>query len=225
MRSLIIGVIIVLLVASSASADSTAPSSALFSTRASLELGGISWPACSDDATPAVLPPSLMFAPMLFQQGGGQPVHAAAVEHSDAYERRKRIHKIASFATLPLFATELVLGQNLYNNPSTGAVRSAHILVGTGLIGLFGVNTVTGAWNMFGEDRRDPSGRTLRLVHGLLMLASDAGFAATSMTGPNSNSQRQALTYESRAALHRNLAVASISVGTVGYLVMLFGYR
>ena len=46
------------------------------------------------------------------------------MEHSDAYERRKRIHKIASFATLPLFATELVLGQSIYANPSTGAVRS-----------------------------------------------------------------------------------------------------
>ena len=45
------------------------------------------------------------------------------------------------------------------------------------------------------------------------------------MTGPNSNSQRQALTYESRATMHRNLAVASISVGTVGYLIMLFGYH
>ena len=94
--------------------------------------------------------------------------------------------------------------------------------MGTGIIGLFGVNTVTGVWNMFGEDRQDPNGRMLRLVHGLLMLASDAGFAATSMTGPNSNSQRQALRTLPRGAAP-NPAVASISVGTAGYLLMLFG--
>ena len=214
MRSIVIGISISLATAATASAKPGG-----FSTIHAL--------SCSENSAAAVAVPTaaaLVFPETVMLQDP-QPVHAAAVEHSDAYERRKKIHKIASFATLPLFATELVLGQNIYNNPSTGAVRSAHILVGTGLIGLFGVNTVTGAWNMFGEDRRDPSGRTLRLVHGLLMLASDAGFAATSMTGPNSNSQRQALTYESRAALHRNLAVASISVGTVGYLVMLFGYR
>jgi hypothetical protein len=166
---------------------------------------------------------SALVIPATFVEQDPQPLHAGAIEHSDAYVTRRKIHKIASFATLPLFATELVLGQNLYNTPSTGGIKAAHILVGTGIVGLFGVNTVTGVWNMFGEDRQDPNGRMLRLVHGLLMLASDAGFAATSMTGPNSDSQRQALTYESRAALHRNLAVASISVGTAGYLIMLFG--
>lgn len=222
MRSLIFCVITVLLVASSASADSADPWPALFSTPASFESAVISGPACSGDVTRTVRP-SFTLAPTLFQQDSAQPVHAAAIEHSDAYLTRKKIHKIASFATLPLFATELALGNSLYNTPSHGAVRAAHIFVGTGLVGLFGVNTTTGLWNMFGEDRRDPSGRMLRLVHGLLMLASDAGFAATSMTGPNSNSQRQALTYESRATRHRNLAIGSISVGTAGYLIMLFG--
>ena len=46
---------------------------------------------------------------------------------------------------------------------------------GAGIIGLFGVNTVTGAWNLFGEGRKDPHGRTLRLVHGLLMMAATSG--------------------------------------------------
>ena len=99
----------------------------------------------------------------MLHQDDAQPLHAAAVEHSDAYLMRKKIHKIASFATLPLFATELALGNSLYNTPSHGAVRATHIFVGTGIVGLFGVNTVTGAWNMFGEDRQDPNGRMLRL--------------------------------------------------------------
>lgn len=224
MRSLIIGVLGVLVVASSALADSIGPAPALFSSRTHDGFGGMSWPACSGEAIPVV--PTLSFVTesrRAEQQAEAQPLHAAAVEHSDAYLKRKKIHKIASFATLPLFATELALGNSLYSTPSHGAVRAAHIFLGTGIVGLFGVNTVTGAWNMLGEDRQDPSGRMLRLVHGLLMLASDAGFAATSMTGPNSNSRRQALTYASRAAMHRNLAIASISVGTAGYLIMLFG--
>jgi hypothetical protein len=223
MRSLILGVIAVLLPASSALADSIDPSPALFSTPSRSGLGSISWPSCSGEAVHAVPALSFTFDSAPFHQADPQPLHAAAVEHSDAYLKRKKIHKVASFATLPLFATELALGQSIYANPSTGGKRAAHIFVGTGIIGLFGVNTVTGAWNMFGEDRDESGGRMLRLVHGLLMMASDAGFVATSMTGPNSGSQRQALTYESRATMHRNLAIASISVGTAGYLIMLFG--
>jgi hypothetical protein len=159
-----------------------------------------------------------------FQDTPEQPLHAAAVEHSDAYLARARIHKVASFATLPLFATELVLAQSLYNTPSNaGALRSAHIIVGTGMIGLFGVNTVTGAWNLFGEGLHEKDGRTLRLVHGMLMMAADVGFVATVATGPNSRSARQALTFESRKATHRNYAVFSIGSGTIGYLIMLLG--
>ncbi|HEV3214772.1 MAG TPA: hypothetical protein VGZ27_03570 [Vicinamibacterales bacterium] len=213
MRSLIAGFCSTLLVVSHASAQTIEP------------------------AGPAM---SLAFPPMLFQQNDAQsnvqtdtqgaaqdatqPLHAAAVEHSDAYERRKKIHKYASFATLPLFATEFALGQSLYNTPANpGSKRALHGIVGAGIVGLFGVNTVTGAWNMFGEDRKDPEGRTLRLVHGLLMMAADVGFVVTDRLGPNSRSQRQALTFESRKATHRNVAIASISVGTAGYLLMLFG--
>jgi hypothetical protein len=65
----------------------------------------------------------------------------------------------------------------------------------------------------------------LRLVHGLLMMAADVGFVATTMSGPNSRSVRHSLTYETDKVTHRNLAVASISIGTTGYLLMLFGNR
>jgi len=105
-------------------------------------------------------------------------LHPAAVEHSRAFETRGKIHKYASFATLPLFGVELALGQSLYNGTgNTDAKKGAHAAVGAGIVGLFGVNTVTGVWNMFGDEgRRDKTGRTLRLVHGLLMMAGDVGF-------------------------------------------------
>jgi hypothetical protein len=238
MRSLTVGFFAALLVAPHALAQTIEPSVSFFSAQPVQDPWPVSVPSFSDDAAPAVpamplsLPsmslslPSMSLAhpSMLLQQDNTQPLHAAAVEHSDAYETRKKIHKYASFATLPLFAAEVALGQSLYNTPANlGSKRTLHGIVGAGIVGLSGVNTVTGAWNMFGEDRKDPEGRTLRLVHGLLMMAADVGFVVTERLGPNSRSSRQSLTYESRKATHRNVAIASISVATTGYLVMLFG--
>jgi hypothetical protein len=163
--------------------------------------------------------------------GQGAPaVHPGAITYSDGYLLRAKIHKYASFATLPLFATEVVLGQSLYNDPTNAeSKKGAHIAVGTGIIGLFGVNAVTGVWNMV-EDRHNPQGRKLRLVHGILMLTANAGFFATAATGPHGHGKEHGFATpippsESDKALHRNLAFGSIAVGTVGYTIMLFGHH
>ncbi|MGH9143478.1 MAG: hypothetical protein ACRD2I_20260 [Vicinamibacterales bacterium] len=222
MQSLMVSVITVLLVAQTARAETTDPSNFLLSARFSHESFGAAWPSCGDAASVDVPVRDLVFPSSLLRQDA-QPIHAAAVEHSDAYQTRAKLHKYASVATLPLFAAELALGQSLYNTPgTTGGKKSAHAVVGAGIVGLFGVNTVTGAWNMFGEGRNDKDGRTLRLVHGLLMMAADVGMLATTASAPNSG-PRGALTFQTNAATHRNLAVASIGVGTAGYLLMLFG--
>jgi len=146
-----------------------------------------------------------------------------AIEYSDAYETRAKIHRVASFATLPLVGTELWLGQSLYNDPAglTSSKKGAHIAVGTGLMGLFAVNTVTGAWNMW-ESRNDPKGRTKRIVHGLLMMASDAGFVATSASGPG-NGRNSLINFDANKSTHRTIAFTSMGLATAGYLVMLFG--
>jgi hypothetical protein len=148
-----------------------------------------------------------------------QPLHAAAIEHSGAYQKRLKIHRYASFATLPLFATQLALGQSIYNTASDSR-KGAHAAVGAATLGLFGVNTVTGAWNLFGEGLKEKQGRRLRLAHGLLMMAADAGFVATWATSPN---REDGAAFDSDKSTHRNLAIASIGTGTVGYLLMLFG--
>lgn len=145
----------------------------------------------------------------------------AAFEYSDAYKTRAKIHKYASFATLPLFATEYALGQSIYNTSSSGK-KSAHIAVGTGIIGLFGVQAVTGVWNMV-EAHKDPHGSKRRLVHGILMLASGAGFAITPMVAPSSHDRFE--NSGGNRSLHRNVALTSIGIGTAGYLTMLFGGR
>jgi hypothetical protein len=102
-----------------------------------------------------------------------------AIEHTDAYYTRLTIHRWGSYVMLPLFAGEYVLGNELLNgaNPA-GWVRPMHG-VGAGALGvLFGVNTITGVWNLV-ESRKDP-GAVRRILHSTLMLAADAGFLYTS---------------------------------------------
>jgi hypothetical protein len=147
------------------------------------------------------------------QQGATAPP-PPPFEYSDAYRTRAKIHRIASFATLPLVGTQLILGQSLYDN-ATGGKKTAHAVVGTSIGALFGVNTVTGVWNLI-EARKDPNKRGLRLAHGLLMLAADTGFVITTSLAPDDEGQGD------RAA-HRAWAFTSLGLATAGYLIMLFG--
>ena len=150
--------------------------------------------------------------------------HAIAVTYSPAYETRRKIHKYASYATLSLVATELWLGQSLYNDPTqAGNKKGLHAAVGGGIIGLFAVNTVTGVWNMW-EARNEPQGRTLHMIHGLLMLAADAGFVDTWATAPHTRGQA-GLTFASNARTHRNVALTSMGLATASYVMMLFHNR
>ncbi len=156
--------------------------------------------------------------------GQDQTARPKAIEYSEGYETRAKIHKYASWATLPLLGTEALLGQHLYNDPysRTSPVRGAHIAVGTAITGLFAVNTVTGAWNLWGEGRQDPNHRPLRLVHGILMLGADAGFVAAYGTGPGG---RDLVNFDSRKATHRTVVFTTMGVATASYLMMLIGNR
>lgn len=140
-----------------------------------------------------------------------------AFEYSDGYRMRAKIHRISSYATLPLFATEAVLGQSLYSDPSSGK-KDAHLAVAGTIGALFAVNTTTGVWNLI-ETRKDPTHRTRRLAHGLLMLGADAGFVATAALGPSSENGGN----EGNRSAHRAMAFTSIGLATASYLIMLFG--
>src|SRR6476646_9509646 len=141
-----------------------------------------------------------------------------AIEYSHGYEVRRKIHVYASFATLPLFATEIYLGEKLYsgNYDPFGSTRGAHQFVASSIAVLFGVNTVTGIWNLK-EGWKNPEHRSLRLAHGLLMLGADAGFVATGMLAPNKEGEG------GNRSAHRAVAYTSMGVATVSYLMMLFG--
>jgi hypothetical protein len=144
---------------------------------------------------------------------------APASPYTHAYEVRKDIHKYASYATLPLFAAEYALGQSLPSEPgNSGSARGLHGAVGAGLVGLFFVETVTGGWNLW-QSRHEKNHRTPRMIHSFLMIAANAGLVATTVSTP---SHHNPSTFAHDRTVHRNIAIASIGVGTAGYLVSLF---
>ena len=151
----------------------------------------------------------------------GTPRRPVAIEYSDGYYTRAKIHKYASFATLPLFATEYWLGQSMYNGTVTDSKKTAHGIVGAGIVSLFAVNTVTGVWNMW-ESRKDPANHKLKLLHGVLMMAADVGFVASTTSAPGNKRNLNFLNDEQR---HRTIALTSIGIATGSYLLMLFGNR
>jgi len=152
--------------------------------------------------------------------GDAQGTRPVAIDYSDAHQTRAKIHKYTSWATLPLMATEFALGEKLYNDPNsvTSSSRGVHGAVGAGLIGLFGVQSVTGVWNLV-ESNQAP-GRTKRLVHGLLMLAAEGGFVAAAVTAPG-HGRNDVINFNASRATHRDIALVSFGVGTGGYLMML----
>lgn len=146
-----------------------------------------------------------------------------AIEYSDLYYTSLTIHRYGSYAMIPLFAAEYSLGQNLMNDASPGWwMKPAHGLVAGGVAVVFGVNTITGAWNLW-ESRDDPAGRTRRIVHTVMMLVSDAGFLATGATAPERDNFFASYDdYLHRERVHRDLAIGSIALSTVGGAMMWF---
>jgi hypothetical protein len=143
-------------------------------------------------------------------------VRPRAVEYSDWYARRLAIHRIGSYTMLPLFAAEYALGDRLLNGTNVASwVKPAHATVAGGVATLFTVNTVTGVWNLW-DSRHDPAGGTRKWLHAGLLLASDAGFAWTGVLAGDANKS------PSNARRHRNVAVGSMALSTVGTALMWF---
>jgi hypothetical protein len=144
-----------------------------------------------------------------------------AVEVSEGYELRLRIHRYASYATVPLFAAQSIAGNQMYQSGGSDPswAKSLHTVGAGGLAALFTVNTVTGVWNAW-ESRGVSEGRTARLIHGALMLASDAGFAyAGAKLGP------EATRSGDKRREHRQLAMISMGTALAGYATMLIANR
>jgi hypothetical protein len=193
------------------------------------------WPGCMAEAPHAspwsvsfgAMPPAVGPLRLPYSAAGTQaapPRRPVPVEYSDSYRTRAKIHKISSFATLPLFVANYFVGQELYNNPGDESMKGAHTGLVAGTAVLFGVNTVTGAWNLW-EGRKDTNHRTRRMTHGILMIAADIGFLATAALAPDSEDDdyyRSPSSSDGRST-HRTVALTSMGIATVSYLIMLFG--
>ncbi len=141
------------------------------------------------------------------------------VEYSDWYGRRLTIHRTLSWAMLPLFGISFYTGTRLASDGRSGSpywVRAAHPWVATADVAVFGINTVTGVWNLW-DARHDPEGRTRRIIHSALFMAASAGFAYVGSIGEDA---REDAEVRNR---HRDIATISMGVSTLSWLIMLIG--
>jgi hypothetical protein len=144
---------------------------------------------------------------------------AKAVIYSDGYNTRLTIHRRLSWAMLPLFAASYFSGDQLLSKGEDAPdwAESLHRPAATGSAILFGLNTVTGSLNLW-EGRKDPNGRTRRILHSVLFTAAGAGFvyAGTQLAEDAEESG-------DKRRQHRNVALGSMGVSTASWLLMLIG--
>ena len=181
-------------------------------------------PATTHARGPLLAEPVASYDPVPASASAAQ--RPRAIEYSQGFYTRLEIHRIASYAILPLFLSEFYLGEKLYSETNGGAqasqsLRSWHGAVADGIGALFLVNTVTGLWN-FPESMKNPKGTTRRWVHAGLMMLSDAGFAETAQLAPGRRDiMGVAGGNVNKRSDHRTLAELSMSTALVGYLTML----
>lgn len=137
------------------------------------------------------------------------------IEYSSFYYQRLTVHRWGSYTMLPLFAAQAYVGSQLYAGNTEGN-EDAHALLAAGVAGLFAVNTVTGLWNLW-DGRHDPNDRTRRFTHSALMLLADAGFVATGLLAEGAEDDGSG---GGGASTHRAVAIGSMAVSTVGWLMM-----
>jgi hypothetical protein len=163
---------------------------------------GIGAPAVTDDTTP--------------------PRRRRAIEISDAYATRLKIHYVASYATIPIFAAQAIVGAQLFHNEQNGyppspSLRNAHDAIAVTLGALFVTNTVTGSMNWW-ETRHNEKGRAWRTIHAALMLLSDAGFAYTASLGERARFNAGGGNVS--RSVHAQWAETSASVALLSYIMM-----
>ena len=143
---------------------------------------------------------------------------AQAIEYGSGYHKRLKLHRILSFAMVPLFIGSYVTGDKLLEqgDAAPGWARSLHTPFALGTAAVFTANTITGVWNLW-ESRKDPAGRTKRWVHSIMFIAAGAGFTAAGINAPGDDESDD---HERRE--HRRIALASMGVSVASWGLMLF---
>lgn len=143
------------------------------------------------------------------------------IEVSDWYSRRLTIHRYVFYSTIPVFAVQWAAGQQLLDKSRAAPTwaKTMHRVGATALVGMFTVNTVTGAWNWW-DSRAVTQGRWLRTIHALTMLGVDAAFTYTGATLSN-----QAETSAQKRHEHVNVALFGMGVTVISGTAMLLYNR
>lgn len=177
---------------------------------------GAPLPVSRFGAPPALPTPRLDDGVVLSPFGGSRD---SVPEYSAWYYRRLDVHRWGSYAMLPLFAYQYWAGTQLMRgDDERDDVEDGHALAATGVATLFTVNTVTGLWNLY-EGWNDPTDRTRKRLHAILLLAADAGFVATGLLAEEADDSGSA------RRTHRNVAIGSMALATTGWLMMLDIFR
>lgn len=160
---------------------------------------------------------SRILSPVGPPEADTQQPRPRAVQYSDGYYRRLGVHRALSFAMIPLFAGSFITGNEMINNPTDPAdwAENFHKPFAIGTAAVFGVNTITGIWNLI-ESRKNPQGRTKRWLHSIAMIVADAGFTYTGAVLSG-----QAKRDPTKRDDHRNLALASMGLSVANWTFML----
>ena len=144
-----------------------------------------------------------------------------AIEYDDDYYTRLTIHRDMSYAMYPLFVGQYAFGRELWNKGRDAPTwaKTGHRAFATALVGVFGVNTVTGLWNLW-DSRDDSDHRALRYAHAITMLLADGAF-----TYAGSTLATQAQNDLSKRQLHRTITISAMAVTTPSALMMSFFNR
>jgi hypothetical protein len=165
-------------------------------------------------ASPLAAQESSALLPSRLAPTAAEDAAPQAIDHSDAYYRRLDVHRYGSYAMLPLFAGEYLLGNKLlHEDDPADWVKSVHVGVAGALGAVFVVNSVTGIWNLI-EGRNDPDA-TKRWLHAALMLGADAAMVYTATLGDDAGRAKNSTNHP-----HRDWALVSISSATAGTLLM-----
>ena len=140
-----------------------------------------------------------------------------AYEYSNGYTLRNTIHRRLSYAMLPLFAMSYLSGDQILAKGSDAPqwAKSMHRPAATGSAVLFTANAVTGGWNLI-EGRRDPNGRTKRILHSVLFMGASAAFVYSGTQLAN-----EAERSSEKRRQHRDVNIAAMGVSTASWLLML----
>lgn len=141
-----------------------------------------------------------------------------AVEVSEWYGRRLTLHRRLSYTVVPLFAFQYAAGQQIWEKGAAAPAwaRRGHRIGAATIGGVFLVNTVTGAWNLW-DSRHTEEGRARRYLHAASMFIADAGF-----TWAGAKLSEEAERSLSKRRLHRTVALSSIALSVTSGLIMYF---